>query len=304
MDQLIDVATWVSLIAALLGISLAIVAIWFTFSTEARSRRINEQMIQSLQKIEGFVERSSADTQGLIKVGWDRMLGNVGTPSPRTTTDSTDDSAIRQIAQGLAEEMRAQLDTTKGAISESIDEDRIVQRVSEAIQAQLEVSQRQSRPTLSDQVESWTNVLSALSPTAYELAKFIGVYRREHLTRGEYGKLIGVNANYASAVRELRRAGVLVPLTGPSVPKKDQPVYWLPPGESQALLAAFELASGGGGRSERQDVIRALTDIGYLKPSDAPIRKSPTREPREIPPGSNHAINSDSSPDQDSSDDG
>jgi len=108
MDHLIDVATWVSLIAALLGISLAIVAIWFTFSTDARSRRVSEQMIKSLQKIEGFVERSSSDTQGLIKVGWDRMLGNMATPTP-DMSESTDDSTIKQIAEGLAEEVRTHL---------------------------------------------------------------------------------------------------------------------------------------------------------------------------------------------------
>jgi len=262
MDQLIDVATWAGLVAAVFGIGLAIVAIWFTFSTDARSRRVSEQMIKSLQKIEGFVERSSSDTQGLIKVGWDRMLGNMANSTPEIPS-GTGDSSIRQIAEGLAEEVRTQLDEGKGTSSGSVDEERIIQRVSDAIQAQLKASQRQGTSSLSSQVEGWMRTLSGITSTAYELIFVIARVKAAHLTRSQYEKLVGVSSKYQAAMSELRSDALLIPLTGQAVPRSDQPVYWLPPGQSDAIRAALELGIRDD-PAERADVMRTLTSIGYL----------------------------------------
>jgi hypothetical protein len=258
MSQLVDVGTWVALIAGIIGISLSVVAIWFAFGVDSRSRKVTEQMIQSLQKIESSVERSSVDTQGLIKVAWERMLGGVGLP-PEKGTDEASEAAIEQVSAGLAEEVRAEMDAKRD--DANIDEDRIVERVSEAIQAQL----RAARPVATrsyERVEEWARTLSELSPTEYELVRFLA--NIGHLTRIQYNALLNEGPPFRSVLNTLRKAGILVPLAGAGEPKANQPVYWFQPNTTpDDLRIAFDLVSKDYPR-ERERLRKVLTDIGYL----------------------------------------
>src|SRR5258706_2692276 len=93
------VATWAGLITGIAGSVLSVVVIWFALATEARSRAVSDQMIKSLQKIESAVDRTADDTQGLIKVAWDRLIPGAGVgaadPGP------LDPSSSEQIASGI-----------------------------------------------------------------------------------------------------------------------------------------------------------------------------------------------------------
>jgi hypothetical protein len=258
MSQLVDVGTWVALITGVIGITLSIVAIWFTFSVESRSRRVTEQMIKSLQKIETAVERSSADTQGLIKVGWDRMLGGMGVPTPQDSSEASD-SANNQIAAGLAEELRSDLVDSGENSASTVDEDRIVQRVKDAILAQLRTN-RPSNSSVSGRVDAWMRSISSLSPTSYELVRLLLSFG--HMNRSAYRGLSAKDSTYAEAIDELRRRGILVPLKGEGEPRREQPVYWFIPGESAYLRTAFGLTSRN--YSEiRHNLEKDLKSVGY-----------------------------------------
>jgi len=129
---------------------------------------------------------------------------------------------------------------------------------------------------LSELVEGWGRTLSVLSPTAYQLIDIIT--KTKHLTRDQYSKLIHAGPDYESAVMQLRRRGILVPLSAPDVPRRQQPVYWLPPGQSGAIRAAIELTPRDN-PVERTAVRGVLTNIGYLGPGEGPSRR-----PRAAPP--------------------
>jgi hypothetical protein len=98
MDAIQSVATWVGLIASIAGIVLSLVAIVFSVLVDRRSSTISERTIQSLQKIESAVERSSTDTRELIKAGWDKMLGSVDRSFP---TGGNVESSAKDIAAGI-----------------------------------------------------------------------------------------------------------------------------------------------------------------------------------------------------------
>lgn len=75
MSDVEKIALWVGLISSIVSIVLSIVAIVFAGIVDRSARNVSAQTIKSLQKIESYVERLSSDTTGLIKAGWDRMLG-------------------------------------------------------------------------------------------------------------------------------------------------------------------------------------------------------------------------------------
>ena len=60
MELVEAVAVWIGLLTGLVATVLAIVSIVFTYAVDKRSTGINTQMIQTLQKIESEVERSTA----------------------------------------------------------------------------------------------------------------------------------------------------------------------------------------------------------------------------------------------------
>ena len=75
------------MISSIVIVVLSIVTIAFAVLVNNRASDINDKMIQSLQKIEFAVERSSEDTRELIKADWDKMLGNVESNSGASSVD-------------------------------------------------------------------------------------------------------------------------------------------------------------------------------------------------------------------------
>lgn len=266
MSQIIDVATWVALITGIVGISLSGVAIWFTFRVESRSRRVNEQMIQSLQKIESYVERSSTDTKELIKVGWDRMLGGVGLSADQDSQGPSE-SSMKKITEGLAEELKAEIRSARETGSGAIDEDRIVQRVSEAIQAQIRAG-RSEVPRPRSRMEEWARILGNASSPAYEIVRILLKYG--HMTADEYNRL--QSTYLAQPLSELRREGVLVPLVGYPESGEEALVYWFPPDEGENLRIAFELINRQS-RRERARVRAALENAGYIARAESELSR-------------------------------
>jgi hypothetical protein len=273
MSQTVDVATWVALIAGLAGIVLSVVAIWFAFAVDSRSRRVTEQMLQSLQKIESYVERSSGDTQGLIKVAWDRMLVGVTSGQPENVgfgkePDPRGESDIEQFAAGLAEEFRSDLGSEEEPTLSAGDVEQIAQRISGTIQAQARVN-RADRSSISAQVDEWLYTLTTLSPGAYELVRFLGAFG--HLNRSQYISFTA-DPEFGKIMNELRGQGIISPLKGRKVALAEQPVYWFSPGVVDNLRVAFEL-SDRDNREERDRLRTKLTSIGYIDDSSEPGRR-------------------------------
>jgi hypothetical protein len=261
MSQIMDVATWVALITGIVGISLAAVAIWFSFSVEAKSRRVSDQMIQSLQKIESYVERSSTDTRELIKVGWDRMLGGVSLP-PDADSQESSEVSMNQITAGLAEELKSELRQAQNSGSSGIDEEKVMQVISEVVQAQARTNRSES-PKRWARVEDWARILNSLSPAAYELVRILS--ENGHITSSDYNKLRDTNMKMAGLFHELRREGLLVPLVGTPESVQELLVYWFPPGESRNISMAMELVDRRN-RQEYNRVSAALQAVGYFEP--------------------------------------
>jgi hypothetical protein len=271
MSELIAVATWIAVLAGVVGITLSVVAIWFSFRVEAASRRVSEAMIRSLQKIESSVERSSADTQDLIKVGWNRIFNGSGI-SPAVELDearqSMDDSNIKLIAAGLAEELRSELAPANGASSGSLNEDRVVQRVTDAIQAQLRVNRPLVAQNSANRVEKWAKILAQLSPLSYALVKYLGDFG--HLSRQQYERLLSGSEDIRDALNELRKAGLLVPLSGQKEGESPAtPVYWFPPGEKTNLRIAYDLVSRDSRRWQKE-LVAPLRKAGYINDNSVP----------------------------------
>ena len=265
--QLQDVATWLGVITGIVGVTLSIVAIWFAVMVDQRSRQVTDQTIKSLQKIETSVERQSSDTQNLIKAGWDRMLGNtMGDGKQVAFGDNTE--GLKQVATGIAAELRAELfltreDTSEGAEtpvtrdvgSEVAVFDDAMRQLARAFENQA--AARFPRSGSSDPIDYWIHILGILDPTSYELAKALARYGA-HLERPQYLKL-SRHPVTRNAVRELRIVGLLAPLSN----SEGAPVYWFPPGVSNTIRAALSLL-------EREDadasaeVRRAMVDARYL----------------------------------------
>lgn len=272
MSQLIDVATWIAVIAGVMGIVLAIVAIWFTFAVDRRSRNVTEQMIKSLQRIESSVERSSADTQGLIKVAWDRMLGDVAAPESKAVTepelDRRTDVQLEQLMAGLTAEVRSELASRREESPALPDVDEIVRRVTEAVQAQFNIS-RSETGSASSQINDWLNRLRTLSPAALELIRYLGAFG--HLTRQQYERL-AAHPRYSTVVEELRKIGALSPFVSTVEPEETQPVYWFSRSVGDNLRIAFDLLDPNF-REERASLGNVLKEIGYINESSRPGRR-------------------------------
>ncbi len=239
MTDVEKIALWVGLIASIVSIVLSVVAIVFARIVDKSARDVSAQTIKSLQKIESFVERLSSDTTGLIKAGWDRMLGNVGTPPVDNSTE-----AAREIAKGLLAEMRAELglpeseqrdDATPSNGGEKLTE--VFENLQNSLEAQLRTQRSSDRP--SKALDYILDVLTGLSPEAKALASVIAE-NKYHLTFDQIQRLIG-KSPLGDAVSELRDKGLLVPLEGLSPTGKPIPVYYFPAGPSDVVRSALLL---------------------------------------------------------------
>lgn len=267
------VALWIGLIAGVVSIVLAVVAIWFTVLVDKRSRDVSSVTIQSLQRIDSAVGRISADTAGLIRAAWDKLLGSVGGAG----IAALDQETIRSIASGLAAELRADLAADERKDGEEVgertagDSDRDI--TAERLTAMDEAINRLER-SLESQLVSVANrepqggeaaaldVFRRLSPTARALVRAL-VESRSHLTRSEYLQLR--RTPLREQLAELRGAGLLTPLAATGdASGRPQVVYWVP-GSRLGLVGSGLLLAPPEPAVVTDRVRTALERIGYAE---------------------------------------
>jgi len=259
MTQTESVAFWISFIGTIVSIVLSIVAIVFSILVDRRSSTVSDRTIQSLQKIESAVERSSTDTRELIKAGWDRMLGNVGADSPQKTAAA--DSA-KEVAGGIAAELRVELSklasnvgASEGASKAKFEEiERYLKNLEATLSAQLRSARSDARP--SAKIDEVFASIRELSPRAYAILRAI---EGRHISREQYQKLS--DGRLGRALLELREAGLLAPAihktsTGP------EPCYYYPRDISSAVRAVIEI-SGPPNAAADAEVKAELSKVGY-----------------------------------------
>ena len=133
-------------------------------------------------------------------------------------------------------------------------------------------NQLRSRPNSSSnasniRVAELMGSLSGLSPEARHLVRRIAG-ARIHLTRDQYRAIM--KAPLAEALRELRRSGIIVALSGHSDTGDDIPVYDFPPNHIQERVGALLALQEPSPRHVRDAVDSLLRDIGYPIPNDEP----------------------------------
>jgi hypothetical protein len=82
------------------------------------------------------------------------------------------------------------------------------------------------------------------------------------MNRSTYRGLSAKDPIYSEAIDQLRQRGILVPLQGEGEPKREQPVYWIRPGESRDLRTALELTSRNYDEI-RHKLEKDLKSVGY-----------------------------------------
>jgi len=238
MTDVEKVALWAGLISSIVSIVLSIVAIITATLASKRSEKVSDQTIRSLQKIESDVARLSDDTSGLIKAAWEKMLGSFSGTGPK---DAVTAAAAEEMAAGLSEELRSELPLPQKPPDKSADPnvvelarkiDAAFEKLENTIKSQLKAQGRQPREAA---VFNKVGVLEKLSDQAQELASRI---RNLHLTRDQYKSL--EKGPIADAIRELRGAGVLAPLSGIDG-NQEKLVYWFPPNHYKSLRSALLL---------------------------------------------------------------
>lgn len=255
MSTVEQVALWIGLLSSVVSIVLSCVAIWFAVFVDRSAREVTAQTIRSLQKIESAVERASTDTRELIKAGWDKMLGQrIGRESPESP-----ESAAKDIAAGVAAELRAELQgVSAGASDVAAVEARIndtLQRLESTLAAQIRTEA--SADTASVIIDQALAIIKNLTPEARALLREI---TQGHLTRRQYSAL--VKGPLAKAVRELRDAGVLVPLQGVDEEGSEIPVYYFPARMANAIRAVIQVI-GAAPPHVIEVVKRELERVGY-----------------------------------------
>jgi hypothetical protein len=256
MSDVEKIALWAGLIGSIVSIVLSIVAIWFAVHVNSRSEAVSDQTIRSLQKIESFVQRLSDDTSGLIKAAWDKMVGSMY----RTEGAAAQVSNAKEIASGLTAELKTEIEekATPGQEATSSETARRIEKAIEVFEKALEVQIASTRDQRSGhRTYPLYRVLKRLSPAA--LALLSGI-RNRHLTRAQYRFLL--DSGLGTSVRELRKAGVLVPLEGVDPFGKKGPVYWFPSGSAAQVRQAL-LALGPPDSESRNAVDGALKAAGY-----------------------------------------
>lgn len=273
MNQVETIGLWIGLLSSVVGIVLAIVALWFTFAVDRRGQQVNTQMVKSLQKIESTVERSSGDTVDLIKVAWERLLGNVNTGP----VVGADEEAIRAIAAGIAAELSADVeeissqgdddtDQPSGDASKAIpDLEREAARSREEVRKlerrleQVLRSQRMSGQSSRDRLNGLFEMLERASPVSR--AVVAELVTGGHLTLDQYRQL-STASPIRGDFRSLRETGLLVPLRGATETGEEEPVYWFPPTFSKNVGPVLQLVEEPREEAKAR-AIRALRNVGY-----------------------------------------
>lgn len=254
MNEVESVALWVGIFAGIAGIVLAVVAIWFARSVDDRAKRVSDQTIRSLQKIETKVEGLSDDTINLIKVGWDRMLGQVG--SENATQDPK--GSAETLVGGMTAELEARIGE-EGDLSKEELEKFIA--LLEDIEAPL-ASQIAALSHAGSSAGMMDHILRSLKSLSAEAQELVGHLHTTHLSRDEYTQLLA--SDIGASLIELREEGLLVPLKGFSPAGEDNPVYYFPPTIVNELRAALNFLPENPPEVS-SNVFRELLKAGYIK---------------------------------------
>lgn len=247
-------ATWIGVIVGITGIVLAIVTIRLAEATDRRAQTVNDQVIKSLQKIETEVERTSSDTKNLIQVAWEHMVSQTG--SADASVGASNAAGVRQIAAGIAAELRGEQQDEKSASGDEhrSDPDAMFEQLTERLDRTLE--SLSSTGTTRTQLDAAITKLNALSAPATELVGLL--LRGGHITPQQVRKSAGTTLR--RALSELRSVDIVVPLTGHGDP--DNLVYWFPPGMAETFDRAMTLARNRSPRA-RAKLSEELKSVGY-----------------------------------------
>jgi hypothetical protein len=170
------------------------------------------------------------------------------------------------LASGLTAELKTEI-AEEASPNDHVSVSALTERLEKAIgtwekalEQQIAASRRTDR---SRDVYGRYRTLSKLSPEAREIVLQI---QGHHLTRPQYRALLASKLD--GAMKELRDAGLLVPLAGHEG-EKEVPVYWFPPGSSANIRQGLMAASRNDPEA-RELVRKALKNVGYayLPPED------------------------------------
>lgn len=288
MVALTDVETvglWAGILVGVASVVLAIVAIYFSIEVDRRSAATAAETIRSLERIESAVKAQSQDTRDLIKVGWERMLGNVGSPARPQAADE----GIREVAAGLAAEIRAELgigevgdgapdgepgtQVPEGYVTTAEQGDRLEQALAQ-LRDTIETQLLATREGPADEVQFWLEKLSDLPESAQVVARAVSP---SHITADQWRELRRTRVP-GRGLLELRRRGILIPLEGVKRDGTDTLVYWFPPTASRAIRAAVLLLPEPD-PGTLSYVQRRLAAVGY---PDRPGAPEPSTSPDDV----------------------
>jgi hypothetical protein len=259
VDQVTVVATWIGLLSSVVSIVLSIVAIVFARDVDLRSAQVTSHTIQSLQKIESQVERTSQDTSGLIKIAWDRMLSGVPPQESGTPHEGT---SVQELTDGVLTEMRRQLEEAN--ISAEKVEHTMESLVDTVMGLQADrppIRDKSSTITLTATFDAAMQAIDGLEPVPSALLQAIA--HGPHLSRPQYMALLS-KPSISGALRVLRRRGLLEPVRSKT---EDEVVYWLPPWYSDVIGPLLQLVNDPDEHAFNT-VGDALIEIGYMVPDD------------------------------------
>jgi hypothetical protein len=270
MDQVTTVATWAGLLVGIVSITLAVVAIVTARWVDIRAREINDQVIQSLGKIETQVGGTSEEIKNLIKVAWERMLPS--NSSDPVATLASDEEAIRAITAGVAAELRANLTPPIEAIldKEPLEQSQVEQVITERVNAsastfeQTLLSQLRVQPpsVASNTFDRVYKTMEQAPPQYRELARALA--HRGALTRPQYLAL--QKSPLFDFLLQLRHEGYLVPLVEDAIGGNDIVIYGLLPIAERHILAVMTVIEPDGAAAAF--VNHFLVGVGYPPPPE------------------------------------
>jgi hypothetical protein len=259
MGEVEHVGVWVGLAASTIGIVLAVVAILFTYVVNQRSDAVNDATIKALASIESDVDRLGNDMRELIRDAWATMLH----PGASGFTAAADQAASEEVASGMAAEIKSEvLEEQPRDADASKSLERILDSFSQRLQEQLQAANVGSGATLSaaQRLNRVVQTISSLSPLALQVVRVISdTY--VHLTRAQYKEL--ARSPLASAVQELRGAGLLVPLRSQG---QSDLVYFFPGALADLVRVAAKLAPGPPSTKVQNLVRETLKSVQYPVP--------------------------------------
>lgn len=232
MDDVEAVAVWAGLFAAIAGIVLALVAIWFASRVDSRAHELDRASLQRLERIEVSVDRVVSDVRQLIVSAWERIVVSRGQPDVR--------EAAGEGAQAPASQVEEHISDIEQALPPAEQ-----RRLEDELAALRDAVRRLEQPA---QYKSPRVYWEILKPDDLALLKIM-LESGQHISPEEAEAVV-------ARPRALMREGLLVPV----IAADGQRVYWL------TELATDVVASLGSGTAPRKllDSISRAED--YLKP--------------------------------------